>query len=288
MALGVLDAILGARASTRLAVVLLLLCGFAAYTRFQVANLPRRSSALLEWVEDTVEGAAASHVAPQRHTPLYTLWRERWAGGQGWLPIPPRSFTRTKELHRTHRTGHGTGYRVLSRAAASAGGQAVLEVRIQSGAPGFFPRLPGSSLYHSHDEQEEAWAVLEGTLGYSLDGVQGELAAGETLLVPAGAKHSTWAAHGEPLRVQLTLSPPGPMGEHYYEALAGLGASYGDVTRIHPLQLVVLLEAAGVRVAGVPAPLDWAMRHVLAPFARLAGFQPTYAAYVSAGAPSSI
>ena len=73
MAVGVLDAILGARASTRLAVVLLLLCGFAAYTRFQVANLPRRSSALLEWVEDTVEGAAASHVAPQRHTPLLGL-----------------------------------------------------------------------------------------------------------------------------------------------------------------------------------------------------------------------
>jgi hypothetical protein len=73
------------------------------------------------------------------------------------------------------------------------------------------------------------------------------------------------------------------MAEAFYENLAGLGASYGDVSQVHPLQLVVLLDASGAQLEGVPRVVSWAMQRLLAPFARLLGFRATYPQYVSAG-----
>jgi hypothetical protein len=107
-------------------------------------------------------------------------------------------------------------------------------------------------------------------------------------MLPAGAKHSFWCSGSEELLLRLTLSPPGPMAEAFYENLAGLGASYGDVSQIHPLQLVVLLDAAGARLEGVPGVVSWAMQRLLAPFSRLLGFRATYPQYVSAGVTGSV
>jgi hypothetical protein len=103
-------------------------------------------------------------------------------------------------------------------------------------------------------------------------------------LLPAGAKHTFWCSGSEDLLLRLTLSPPGPLAESFYENLAGLGASYGDVSQIHPLQLTVLLEAGGTQLEGVPRVVSWAMQRLLAPFARLLGFRASYPQYVSAGA----
>jgi hypothetical protein len=70
------------------------------------------------------------------------------------------------------------------------------------------------------------------------------------------------------------------MAEAFYENLAGLGASYGYVSPIHPLQL---LDAAGARLEGVPGVVSWASQRLLTPFSRLLGFRASYLQYASAG-----
>jgi hypothetical protein len=76
------------------------------------------------------------------------------------------------------------------------------------------------------------------------------------------------------------------MAEAFYENLAGLGQTYGDVSRIHPLQLVVLLQGGGVQLEDVPRVVSWAIQRLLLPFAQLLGFTASYPQYVSAGAAS--
>ena len=79
-----------------------------------------------------------------------------------------------------------------------------------------------------------------------------------------------------------TLTPAAPQGEHFFECLAGLGASYGNVTAIHPLQMAVLLTDAGVEMHGVPAGMTWAFKNMLAPVAKhLFGFQSSFVDFVT-------
>jgi len=73
------------------------------------------------------------------------------------------------------------------------------------------------------------------------------------------------------------------MGERFFENLAGLGQTYGDVSKIHPLQLALLFKHAGVHVEGIPTIFGWALEHVLPSIARMFGFQPSYQEYKSAG-----
>lgn len=182
-------------------------------------------------------------------------------------------------------SGTGTRYWVVSRGSASGGASAELGLLIRADAPGLYAGFAGSSAFHSHPEQEEALAVVAGSLGYNLGGRIGTAAAGETLVVPQGVPHSTWNAGGGDLELRLTLSPAGRMGERFYEVLAGLGATYGSVAAIHPLQLVVLFEEAGVKLEGVPGAFSWALSNLLAPLARdLLGFRAAYAEYVTAPA----
>jgi hypothetical protein len=74
------------------------------------------------------------------------------------------------------------------------------------------------------------------------------------------------------------------MAEAFYENLAGLGHTYRDVSKIHPLQLVVLLQGGDVQLEDVPRVVSWALQRLLVPFARLLGFAASYPQYVSAGA----
>ncbi|WIA13842.1 hypothetical protein OEZ85_002416 [Tetradesmus obliquus] len=178
----------------------------------------------------------------------------------------------------------GTRYRVLSRSSSAGGARAELELLVRPSAAGFYPKLPGSMPYHSHAQQEESLQVLSGTMGYSLDGRVANASAGEVVLLPAGSKHTFWCSGSEELLLRATLAPPGPMAEAFYENLAGLGATYGDVSRIHPLQLVVLLQRGGVQVEDIPRVMSWAIQRLLVPFAKLLGFKAFHPQYVSAGA----
>jgi mannose-6-phosphate isomerase-like protein (cupin superfamily) len=60
---------------------------------------------------------------------------------------------------------------------------------------------------HRHFGDEEAWYVLEGTLGFLVDGEQLRASAGEAVIVPRGAAHTYWNAGRGPARYLLVMSP---------------------------------------------------------------------------------
>jgi uncharacterized cupin superfamily protein len=60
---------------------------------------------------------------------------------------------------------------------------------------------------HLHRSDDEAWIVLEGTLGFLVGDEEREVAAGESILVPRGMPHSYWNPHPAPARYLLVMTP---------------------------------------------------------------------------------
>jgi mannose-6-phosphate isomerase-like protein (cupin superfamily) len=60
---------------------------------------------------------------------------------------------------------------------------------------------------HVHNADDEAWYVLEGTLGFSRGDEQFEAAAGSAVLVPRGVVHTYWNAGGGRCRYLIVLTP---------------------------------------------------------------------------------
>jgi mannose-6-phosphate isomerase-like protein (cupin superfamily) len=72
--------------------------------------------------------------------------------------------------------------------------------------PGTEPGRPIAGL-HLHRSDDEAWIVLEGTLGFQVGDERREVGAGEWILVPRGTPHSYWNAVAEPTRYLLVMTP---------------------------------------------------------------------------------
>ena len=60
---------------------------------------------------------------------------------------------------------------------------------------------------HVHHEDDEAWYVLEGRLGFQLGGERLEAPAGSAVLVPRGTPHAYWNAAGGRTRYVIVLTP---------------------------------------------------------------------------------
>jgi mannose-6-phosphate isomerase-like protein (cupin superfamily) len=60
---------------------------------------------------------------------------------------------------------------------------------------------------HVHDRDDEAWYVLEGTLGFRRGDEVLEASAGAAVLVPAGVPHTYWNAGSGRARYLLVLTP---------------------------------------------------------------------------------
>ena len=60
---------------------------------------------------------------------------------------------------------------------------------------------------HVHDRDDEAWYVLEGTLGFHRGDELVDAPAGTAVLVPAGMPHSFWNAGPGPTRYVLVMTP---------------------------------------------------------------------------------
>jgi len=60
---------------------------------------------------------------------------------------------------------------------------------------------------HVHHEDDEAWYVLEGLLGFVRGGEQIEASAGTAIAVPRGTPHAYWNAHPEPTRYLIVMTP---------------------------------------------------------------------------------
>jgi mannose-6-phosphate isomerase-like protein (cupin superfamily) len=72
--------------------------------------------------------------------------------------------------------------------------------------PGTHPGRPIAGL-HLHRSDDEAWIVLEGTLGFRVGDEEREVAAGGSVLVERGTPHSYWNAAAEPARYLLVMTP---------------------------------------------------------------------------------
>ena len=72
--------------------------------------------------------------------------------------------------------------------------------------PGTHPGRPIAGL-HLHRSDDEAWVVLEGSLGFRVGESEREVGAGDSLLVTHGTAHSFWNAASEPARYVLVMTP---------------------------------------------------------------------------------
>ena len=72
--------------------------------------------------------------------------------------------------------------------------------------PGTHPGRPIAGL-HRQRSDDEAWFVLEGTLGFRVGDEEREVTAGDSLLVPRGTPHSYWNPDSEPARYLLVMTP---------------------------------------------------------------------------------
>jgi mannose-6-phosphate isomerase-like protein (cupin superfamily) len=72
--------------------------------------------------------------------------------------------------------------------------------------PGTHPGRPIAGL-HLHRDDDEAWYVLEGRLGFRVGDDEREVASGEAILVPRGTPHSYWNAEAAPARYLLVMTP---------------------------------------------------------------------------------
>jgi len=58
---------------------------------------------------------------------------------------------------------------------------------------------------HIHHADDECWYVLDGRLGFLLDGEEIEAGPGDAVFVPAGTAHAYWNAQDGPTRYLLVL-----------------------------------------------------------------------------------
>ena len=59
---------------------------------------------------------------------------------------------------------------------------------------------------HVHHRGDEAWYVLEGTLGFRLGDKEVTAPAGSAVFAPRGVPHTYWNATGEPARYVIAMT----------------------------------------------------------------------------------
>jgi mannose-6-phosphate isomerase-like protein (cupin superfamily) len=89
---------------------------------------------------------------------------------------------------------------------------------------------------HVHHEDDEAWYVLEGTLGFQVGDELVTAHAGSAVLVPKGTPHSYWNAGEAEARYVLVMSPR--IAALVAELHSGTGESYAEIFRRHASDLL--------------------------------------------------
>src|SRR5215467_14416618 len=89
---------------------------------------------------------------------------------------------------------------------------------------------------HVHHEDDEAWYVLEGTLGLQVGGEIVTAPAGTAVLVPKGTPHSYWNAGEGEARYVLVMTPR--IAALVAELHSGSGESYTEIFRRHASELL--------------------------------------------------
>lgn len=93
----------------------------------------------------------------------------------------------------------GEQVRFVRTATETAGELLVLEAR--------WTRPDHVTPPHIHPAMEERWTILEGRVGFRIDGAECVAAAGESVVAPPGSLHTSWNAGAEPVLMRIELRP---------------------------------------------------------------------------------
>ena len=132
---------------------------------------------------------------------------------------------------------------------------------------------------HYHEVSEESFEVRRGELTVDCDGRERAVGAGETATVPTGTRHSFRCTGDELTVVLTTIAPLGRIG-YVLPTLGGI-AHDSDVDADDPLQRALIakrLEGDTV-FTETESPLVGAATNLLAPLAKLRGYQGGYGRY---------
>jgi quercetin dioxygenase-like cupin family protein len=88
---------------------------------------------------------------------------------------------------------------------------------------------------HVHDQDDEAWYVLEGTLGFRLGAESVEAPQGSAVLARRGTPHTYWNAGASEARYLLVMTP---QIAHLIEEIHRPGADVAAVFAAHDSRLV--------------------------------------------------
>jgi quercetin dioxygenase-like cupin family protein len=162
----------------------------------------------------------------------------------------------------------------LETAAASQGKQLRFDFAVRP--QGMLP------VRHLHPRQEEIFEMKAGTLKVEVNGQIHQLQAGERLSIPKGAPHQWWNEGNEAAQLTVTFTPA-LNTETFLEQFFGLcnsGKSSADGTP-HFLQLMTMVNAYELYVAGPPLFIQKLMGVVVGGIARLAGLKKFYPEFSS-------
>jgi quercetin dioxygenase-like cupin family protein len=141
--------------------------------------------------------------------------------------------------------------------------------------------VPGGVITeHVHPRQEERFIITAGQARFTLDGHERVAAAGETVIVPAGVRHSE--GNPSPAEIQAVVElRPALRSRQWHEALAGLVADGNTTPRgapKNPLQLGATFWhfRHESRVTSPPIAVQNLILPPLAALARIFGVRPYY------------
>jgi quercetin dioxygenase-like cupin family protein len=152
---------------------------------------------------------------------------------------------------------------------------------------------PGGAVLgeHLHPSLEETFEVLEGTMGFRIDGVEREGRPGTVETIAPGTWHDWWNAGSDELRAKVTISP-GRRFEQAIQTLFGLAIDGRTNAKgmPNPLQLAVIGQDFDdvIVFRSPPRIVQRLTFSVLGAIARALGYRSVYPRYVdvpSAGTP---
>jgi quercetin dioxygenase-like cupin family protein len=96
---------------------------------------------------------------------------------------------------------------------------------------------------HFHENEDEAWYVLEGELRFKLDGELSSAPAGSFVFVPRGVPHCFKNFGSQPARILLIFTPAG---------MEGFFDRFAELPEADPKAFAELGSEVGMRVVGPP------------------------------------
>jgi mannose-6-phosphate isomerase-like protein (cupin superfamily) len=132
---------------------------------------------------------------------------------------------------------------------------------------------------HYHEVSDERFDIRQGTFTFEVGGRERTVAAGETLTVPTGTRHTFgYDEDNDELGVSVTdIEPLGRIG-HVIPSLAGI-AHDAETSHENRLQQAVIADRLAEDTVFVEAEsgLNRVLTELLAPVGKAAGYQAAYA-----------